>query len=145
MGLRDAVLNAEALEMYVGISAGAILCGRSVQPALFKGWDRPIPEVDTDDEDQMTGFGFVHETSFFPHYTPEWRTLVDERAPALGHRCVLLPEVTVGDGEVTTATAAEGWGTSKALLSGVEMAPAFYTERVEVPRAHVAHPLSLGH
>ena len=79
--------------LLVGISAGAIVSGRSLNTALWKGWDKPIDDLDVADDAAMRGLGLCGERSFFPHYTEEeWAPLVQDRAAALGHECVCLEE-----------------------------------------------------
>ena len=79
--------------LYVGQSAGAIVAGRSISTALWKGWDDPtvVPDVDWGIDhvcDAMT----LANVSFFPHYSEEWEELVQANKDALGHECVRLSD-----------------------------------------------------
>ena len=81
--------------LIVGISAGAIVLGKSLATALWKGWDKPIPEIDVDDltSPTMAGLNLCGDRSFFPHYeTDKWEVLIQDRAGDLGHRCIVLDE-----------------------------------------------------
>ena len=77
--------------LVVGVSAGAIVSGKTTRTALWKGWDNPIPEVDISDEKALTGLGLVSsDVSFFPHYESSWADKVGKEMLLLDHTCVLL-------------------------------------------------------
>lgn len=76
--------------IYMGISAGAICAGASISPALWKGWDKTIPEIDTSNESMLHGMNLQGGVSFFPHYSSTWDETVKNKAGSLGHTCVLL-------------------------------------------------------
>jgi len=68
--------------VYCGTSAGAILMGRSMQTACWKGWDDPsvVPDRPTyEDWQDVKGLDLVNGASFFPHMTPEWQDVVYEK------------------------------------------------------------------
>lgn len=68
---RDLFLSSDAV--YVGVSAGAIVAGKDVSTALWKGWDDPTVAPEWSRE----GLGLVD--SIFPHYTEEWADLVQSK------------------------------------------------------------------
>lgn len=81
--------------VYCGVSAGAILVGRSMQTACWKEWDDPsvVPgrEMYHDWKD-VRGLSLVGSVSFFPHMEDRWQTLVEERVkelprPQEGYEC----------------------------------------------------------
>lgn len=69
--------------LYCGQSAGAIVAGSYVETATWKGWDDPsiVPEM----EDPQSWKGvpgmdlFCNNISIFPHYSDEWKELVQSR------------------------------------------------------------------
>jgi hypothetical protein len=65
----------------VGVSAGALLCGSTVQPALWKGTDNPcappIPKVDWLDLATSEGWNLLDGLTFFLHFDEQWKGLVD--------------------------------------------------------------------
>eukprot|EP00804_Cyclotella_cryptica_P026337 CCRYP_007660-RA/>CCRYP_007660-RA protein AED:0.22 eAED:0.22 QI:364/1/1/1/1/1/2/1660/321 len=68
--------------VYCGKSAGAIVAGKSMETATWKGWDDPSVVPGRESYDQWIGcpgFGFVSDESFFPHYSSEWLDLVKEK------------------------------------------------------------------
>jgi peptidase E len=68
--------------VYCGKSAGAIVAGKSIETATWKGWDDPSVVPGRERYDQWIGcmgFGFVGDQSFFPHYGSEWADLVKEK------------------------------------------------------------------
>jgi hypothetical protein len=86
--------------LYLGLSAGAICAGESLKPVLWKGWDEPIPELDTaDGAGSMVGMGLAEGVSFFPHYARRFEGVAAVGRASLGHRCVLLAEQGVQEGE----------------------------------------------
>ena len=100
--------------LYVGCSAGAIVAGRSVSTALWKGWDDPAAAATTDwsDPASLLGLGLVPHRSFFPHYDAAWASLVEAKRDGLDHPVVCLedagpgfvsPEPEEGGGEVDFA------------------------------------------
>mmetsp|Transcript_27808 Transcript_27808/g.65347 ORF Transcript_27808/g.65347 Transcript_27808/m.65347 type:complete len:228 (-) Transcript_27808:1792-2475(-) len=72
--------------VYVGVSAGAILAGESMQTACWKAWDDPsvVPGKETyGDWTDSRGLGTAGRTSFFPHMTEEWRDLTERKTKEL--------------------------------------------------------------
>lgn len=90
--------------VYVGISAGAIVAGKDISTALWKGWDKPIEELNPNVKENVIGMDLAQDRSFFPHYSPEWQTLVSERSQDLDHPCVLLQDKIAIIGEDDAAS-----------------------------------------
>ncbi|KAL7480304.1 hypothetical protein ACHAW6_005998 [Cyclotella cf. meneghiniana] len=68
--------------VYCGKSAGAIVAGKSIETATWKGWDDPSVVPGRESYDRWigcAGLGFVGDESFFPHYGNQWRDLVKEK------------------------------------------------------------------
>lgn len=68
--------------VYAGKSAGAIVAGRYLETATWKGWDDPSVVPDKASYGQWIGckgFGFAGDQSYFPHYSSEWDGLVKEK------------------------------------------------------------------
>lgn len=93
--------------LYVGCSAGAIVAGRSVSTAFWKGWDDPAAAAETDwtDPDSLLGLSLVPHRSFFPHYDPSWASLVEAKRDGLDHPVVCLEDA--GPGFVSPEPATE--------------------------------------
>ncbi len=92
--------------LYVGCSAGAIVAGRSIRPAFWKGWDDPSAAAETDWslESSCETMGLA-DASFFPHYEAEAHAaLVERHADDLDHEVVCLRDdgggsLVTGDGQ----------------------------------------------
>lgn len=79
--------------LYIGKSAGAILAGKYVETATWKGWDDPsvVPGKETYEDwlhdngetSDSSGLNFVGGASFFPHMSDDWLGLVDEKKDSL--------------------------------------------------------------
>ncbi|CAM9270341.1 unnamed protein product [Phaeothamnion confervicola] len=55
--------------VYIGVSAGAIVAGRSASTALWKGWDDPaVVDDDWTAAEALDGLDLAGGRSFFPHY-----------------------------------------------------------------------------
>lgn len=68
--------------VYCGKSAGAIVAGKHVATATWKGWDDPsvVPGRESYDQWQnCNGLGFVGDHSFFPHMSDNWEDLVADK------------------------------------------------------------------
>ena len=67
--------------LYVGCSAGAIIAGKSIETAFWKEMDDPAaaPDAAWSDQSALQAIGFVPSQIFFPHYSPRWKSLVEER------------------------------------------------------------------
>lgn len=68
--------------IYIGKSAGAIVAGKYVETATWKGWDDPsvVPEKET--YDKWIGnlaLDMVGGASIFPHMSDDWISLVAEK------------------------------------------------------------------
>jgi hypothetical protein len=82
----------------VGVSAGALLCGSTVQPALWKGRDDPcapqIPKVNWLDLATSEGWNLLDGLTFFMHFDEQWKGLVDREKAKWKDR---FPLMTVDD------------------------------------------------
>lgn len=88
--------------LYAGCSAGAIVAGRSIEIAHWKGWDDPnAADENWDAPGAHEAMGLVSSCSFFPHYAEEWRELAQSKAAQLGHQLTCIDETSafVVDGE----------------------------------------------
>lgn len=68
--------------IYMGKSAGAIVAGKTVATATWKGWDDPsiVPGKETyEDWMNSKGLEMVGDCSFFPHMSEDWVGLVEEK------------------------------------------------------------------
>eukprot|EP00559_Dactyliosolen_fragilissimus_P003249 CAMPEP_0184872648 /NCGR_PEP_ID=MMETSP0580-20130426/41406_1 /TAXON_ID=1118495 /ORGANISM="Dactyliosolen fragilissimus" /LENGTH=365 /DNA_ID=CAMNT_0027375479 /DNA_START=241 /DNA_END=1341 /DNA_ORIENTATION=+ len=80
--IKSACVGPNASAVYVGKSAGAIICGKNVETATWKGWDDPsiVPNKETyDDWIGREGLNIANGASFFPHMSSEWEELVQEK------------------------------------------------------------------
>ena len=99
--------------VYVGLSAGSIVAGRTIATAFWKGWDDPeacVPHCDWSQPSAVAAMNLVGDRSFFPHFTQEWEALVQRRGDELGHDLVTLREegAYVSGGETCAARTVEG-------------------------------------
>ncbi len=82
--------------LYVGKSAGAIVAGKHVKTATWKGWDDPsiVPGLETYDDWMGTrGLDFAGGASIFPHMSKDWVELVKDKKGSLdGDKLVTLQE-----------------------------------------------------
>mmetsp|Transcript_12485 Transcript_12485/g.23429 ORF Transcript_12485/g.23429 Transcript_12485/m.23429 type:complete len:445 (+) Transcript_12485:357-1691(+) len=68
--------------LYIGKSAGAIVAGKYVETATWKGWDDPsvIPGKETYDKWKgVLGMDMIGGASIFPHMSEEWVETVQEK------------------------------------------------------------------
>lgn len=69
--------------LYCGQSAGAIVAGSYVETATWKGWDDPSIVPGMEDPQSWKGVRgmdlFGNNISIFPHYSEEWKELVQSR------------------------------------------------------------------
>ena len=74
--------------VYVGSSAGTIVAGKTISIALWKGWDDPsvVPKVDYESLELFEGI------SFFPHYSSQWKNLVETQSAKLPHKVITLTD-----------------------------------------------------
>jgi peptidase E len=76
--------------LYIGKSAGAIVAGKYVETACWKGWDDPsiVPgREEYNDWKNCIGLNMAGGASFFPHMNEEWTDLVEEKMSEMGlHR-----------------------------------------------------------
>lgn len=77
--------------LYIGSSAGAIVAGRSIKTAFWKGWDDPgVAEDVVWGEDTLRGAG-LSDFSVFPHYEASTHDeLIAERRGELGHQVMAI-------------------------------------------------------
>merc|ERR1712032_1451386 len=83
--------------VYVGASSGAIVAGRSISTALWKGWDDPgygqawdLSRIGYDGLNLLPG-----GQSVFPHYGPKWSSLVEAKHGELGHDVLVIHDSDV--------------------------------------------------
>jgi len=95
-----------ASAVYCGKSAGAIVGGSFVETATWKGWDDPsvVPGMEKpEDWKGIKGMSLLGDTniSFFPHMSPTWKNLVDERRSTIQGKAFTLEEnqVVLVDGK----------------------------------------------
>jgi peptidase E len=86
--------------VYCGKSAGAIVAGKSIETATWKGWDDPSVVPGKERYEQWigcNGFGFAADKSFFPHYSSDWEDLVKKKTASerMKDKTVVLNEDTV--------------------------------------------------
>jgi peptidase E len=84
--------------VYCGKSAGAIVAGKYVETATWKGWDDPsvVPGKKSYDKwIDCKGFSFVGDNSFFPHMSNDWETLVQQKKTSKLSNTVCLREEDV--------------------------------------------------
>jgi hypothetical protein len=84
--VRDACAGPRGLAVYLGKSAGAIVAGRDVSTATWKGWDDPsvvpgrgVGGASDDDWSGYPGLDLAGGRSFFPHMSDDWADTVRER------------------------------------------------------------------
>lgn len=81
--------------LYIGASAGAIIAGKSISTAFWKGWDDPAAATDMSwDSSTLSGAGMVGH-SFFMHHDEQFESLVRDRSLDLDHTVL-----TVGNDQV---------------------------------------------
>mmetsp|Transcript_35133 Transcript_35133/g.53901 ORF Transcript_35133/g.53901 Transcript_35133/m.53901 type:complete len:102 (+) Transcript_35133:485-790(+) len=81
--------------MYCGKSAGAIIAGKTVQTALWKGWDDPmvVPGIeDPSDWVGVPGLQLVGDASFFPHMDEAYEELLEEKKKTIESPVVALTD-----------------------------------------------------
>merc|ERR1712032_478452 len=83
--------------VYVGASSGAVVAGRSISTALWKGWDNPgygqawdLSQIGYDGLNLLPG-----GQSVFPHYGPKWSSLVEAKRSELGHDVLVIRDSDV--------------------------------------------------
>eukprot|EP00747_Dinoflagellata_sp_TGD_P132883 gnl/TRDRNA2_/TRDRNA2_175131_c0_seq6.p1 gnl/TRDRNA2_/TRDRNA2_175131_c0~~gnl/TRDRNA2_/TRDRNA2_175131_c0_seq6.p1 ORF type:complete len:362 (-),score=44.35 gnl/TRDRNA2_/TRDRNA2_175131_c0_seq6:283-1299(-) len=90
----------------VGVSAGALLCSSTVQPALWKGLDDPhppsMPKLDWLNPTMAKGWDLVDGLALFMHFGEEWRATVNREQVKWNYR---HPLKTIDDFTVAIFTA----------------------------------------
>eukprot|EP01041_Mallomonas_annulata_P001041 gene1041-2038_t len=79
--------------LYVGASAGAIVAGKSIETAFWKGWDDPnvIPDIHWN-HDTLQGRSLFN-FSIFPHYSESVHaSLVSSKSAEIDHPVVTLSD-----------------------------------------------------
>jgi len=101
--------------VYCGKSAGAIVAGRNVATATWKGWDDPSVvegKESYDDWLDCRGFEFVGNQSFFPHMSDDWKDMVadklDEQNLGKNVDCLREEDVCCVMGDKTMSFVATG-------------------------------------
>jgi len=92
----DRVVKRELLRgaTYVGCSAGAIVTGEGIGPALWKNNDLPSAveeKIDWTDPELQKGLGLLPRRFIFPHFAPKYHGMV-ERKKAEGHHIEPIPD-----------------------------------------------------
>lgn len=85
--------------VYVGVSAGSILAGPTIETAGWKGCDDPSVV-------ELASLNAGHLVPFyiFPHYSAKWESVVSESQPTLAGELV-----TLRDGEAIAIDGTERW------------------------------------
>lgn len=81
--------------LYIGASAGAIVLGKSIETAYWKGWDDPNAAGNEYvwTKDKLSGASLIKDTSFFMHYDDsKYHSLVTERKLDLDHNLQLISD-----------------------------------------------------
>lgn len=105
------LLDAGAL--YVGVSAGSIVAGRTVQTAFWKDWDDRTAQgtlsVDWEDSEQARGLNILGGRSVFPHANGSFADAAwqDEQARKHGHDDHEVIRLADGDALVLEGSRAE--------------------------------------
>ncbi len=74
-------------KFYIGLSAGTILVGNSVETANWKGWDDPtIVNLDN-----WNGLGLV-DFDTFVHYNPDHKTIIEQKINNLKGKLICLTD-----------------------------------------------------
>eukprot|EP00439_Symbiodinium_sp_Y106_P032804 s2303_g3.t3 len=82
-------LRASTSFAYVGVSAGAILSGRTCNTAYWKGWDDPTVVPSESLQESLDGLALTNQ-AVFPHYGPQWEETVRRCVGTLPPDCTLL-------------------------------------------------------
>lgn len=83
---------------FVGVSAGAIICGDRLDTCVWKGWDDPSVLEDEDvvrNWETQRGLGLLGAASVFPHYEDQWAAIVERNSQgfaAKGRELLLLSQ-----------------------------------------------------
>ena len=75
--------------VYIGKSAGAIMAGKYIETATWKGWDDPsvVPGMEEyDDWKEVKGLSLAGQSSFFPHMSPDWEEVVQRKKDGITAR-----------------------------------------------------------
>lgn len=75
--------------VYVGSSAGSIVAGMTAEIALWKGWDDPtvVPKLP-----DYAGLAVLGAKSFFPHYSSQYKGLVESKRSSVSHEVLTLTD-----------------------------------------------------
>jgi len=86
--------------LYVGNSAGAIVSGRSIQTAFWKGWDDPKAGGSiTDNSRDWEGLDLLNGASVFPHANGEFSLERWQNQQRAKHGHETLEVIPIADGE----------------------------------------------
>jgi len=107
----------------IGVSAGALLCGSTVETAVWKGRDNPkdpsLPELDWADPDVAEGLNLLDGNAYFMHYDASWADVVTRGQDNWDYK---YPVVTIMDNTmlVYEAGSAKCHAKIKAMTAGPE-------------------------
>jgi peptidase E len=91
----DAILRTLVAEgvIYVGLSAGSIVAGSSIEFAVWKGNNEAGEHAEfISDPANRQGLDLCGGLSIFPHFDDTWATLVEQKVPELGHDVIVLSD-----------------------------------------------------
>jgi peptidase E len=105
--------------VYAGASSGAIVAGRSISTAFWKGWDDPghgqvwdLSRIGYDGLNILPG-----GQSVFPHYGAQWSSLVETKRGELGHGLLVIHDSEVHLAESSVEQAPIHKGRSQSVFS----------------------------
>eukprot|EP00640_Fibrocapsa_japonica_P004046 CAMPEP_0113945024 /NCGR_PEP_ID=MMETSP1339-20121228/38438_1 /TAXON_ID=94617 /ORGANISM="Fibrocapsa japonica" /LENGTH=221 /DNA_ID=CAMNT_0000950413 /DNA_START=199 /DNA_END=864 /DNA_ORIENTATION=- /assembly_acc=CAM_ASM_000762 len=81
--------------IYIGVSAGAIIAGKTIATAFWKGLDSPdvVPGVDWSQLSAVQGMDLTDNKSFLPHYDEsKWKQVFEVESKKLDHTCIAIKE-----------------------------------------------------
>lgn len=80
--------------VFVGASAGSMCAGSTISIAFWKGWDNPGRGEEWDLQDiGYQGLDILpRNQAVFPHYSDQWRPLVESKSQTTDHEVVILDE-----------------------------------------------------
>jgi dipeptidase E len=79
--------------IYVGLSAGSIVAGSSIEFAVWKGNNEAGEHGEfISDPANRQGLDLCGGLSIFPHFDDTWASLVEQKVPELGHDVIVLSD-----------------------------------------------------
>jgi len=82
----EEVIESHRPALYIGKSAGAIVAGKNIETATWKGWDDPsvVPGKESyENWKGDIGLNVAGGASFFPHMSDDWKDLIDKKKESL--------------------------------------------------------------